>query len=109
MSVFSFIGSFPLEFIQQERGCGTRSQPACYALTRGDGLCSVGGRMKLNAAACFLCLLSLGTMAHASDEEAVRSRDDQERIAALRRDVSALEDLWSADFTVNAPNNRVIV
>jgi len=44
-----------------------------------------------------------------SDEEVVRSLDDQERIAALRRDVPALERLWSEDFVVNAPNNQVVV
>jgi len=40
------------------------------------------------------------------DEEHVRSFDDHERIAALKRDVPALERLWSEQFTVNAPNNR---
>ena len=44
-----------------------------------------------------------------SDEEYVRSVDDQERNAALRRDISALERLWSEQFTVNAPNNQVVV
>lgn len=43
------------------------------------------------------------------DEELVRSLDDQERRAVLDRDVNALERLWSADFTVNAPNNQVAV
>jgi uncharacterized protein DUF4440 len=43
------------------------------------------------------------------DEELVRSLDDQERIAALERDVAALERLWSDAFTVNAPNNQVVV
>jgi ketosteroid isomerase-like protein len=43
-----------------------------------------------------------------SDEEHVRSLDDQERLAALERDVPALERLWSDDFTVNAPNNQVV-
>lgn len=42
------------------------------------------------------------------DEAVVRTLDDQERIAALHRDVSALERLWSEEFTVNAPNNRVV-
>jgi hypothetical protein len=37
-----------------------------------------------------------------SDEELVRSLDDQERAAALKRDVAALERLWSDQFTVNA-------
>lgn len=44
-----------------------------------------------------------------SDEELVRSLDDQERVAALTRDVAALERLWSDQFTVNAPNNQVVV
>jgi hypothetical protein len=44
-----------------------------------------------------------------SDEEVVRSVDDQERIAALKRDVPALERLWSDHFTVNAPNNEVVI
>jgi ketosteroid isomerase-like protein len=44
-----------------------------------------------------------------SDEELVRSLDDQERAAALKRDVAALERLWSDQFTVNAPNNQVVV
>src|SRR5205807_5520258 len=43
-----------------------------------------------------------------SDEELVRSLDDQERIAALARDVAALERLWSDQFTVNPPNNQVV-
>jgi hypothetical protein len=62
-----------------------------------------------------LLLLSipLGTVAMAqdrnSDEQHVRSLDDQERIAALKRDIPALEWLWSEQFTVNAPNNQVVV
>lgn len=44
-----------------------------------------------------------------SDEELVRSLDDQERIAALNRDSLALERLWSDQFIVNAPNNQVVV
>lgn len=43
------------------------------------------------------------------DEERVRLLDDQERIAALKRDIPALERLWSEQFTVNAPNNQVVV
>jgi hypothetical protein len=39
----------------------------------------------------------------ADTESRVRSLDDQERLAALKRDVPALERLWSADMTVNAP------
>ncbi|MCD9188588.1 MAG: DUF4440 domain-containing protein [Pyrinomonadaceae bacterium] len=40
-------------------------------------------------------------------EEMIRNLDDEERRAALDRNVSALERLWSEDFTVNAPNNAV--
>ncbi len=46
---------------------------------------------------------------HRLIEEMVRALDDEERIAALRRDVPALERLWSEEFLLNAPNNRVIV
>ena len=44
-----------------------------------------------------------------SAEATVRSFDDQERIAALNRDTVELERLWSDDFVVNAPNNKVAV
>jgi len=44
-----------------------------------------------------------------TDEAVVRAADDRERIAALNRDIPALEQLWSEQFTVNAPNNRVVV
>ncbi len=43
-----------------------------------------------------------------SEEKVVRSLDDQERTAALKRDVAALDRLWSDQFTVNAPNNKVV-
>jgi hypothetical protein len=65
--------------------------------------------MKIKRPVCVLLLLTLGGLVQASDEEIVRSRDDQERIAALKRDASALEGLWSEHFTVNAPNNQVVV
>src|SRR5438105_7096410 len=64
-------------------------------------------------AALLLLTMSLWTVAMAhdrrSDEDHVRSLDDQERIAALKRDISALERLWSEEFIVNAPNNQVVV
>jgi ketosteroid isomerase-like protein len=60
-----------------------------------------------------LVLLSGGAEAQGperpSNEELVRSLDDQERAAALKRDVAALQRLWSDQFTVNAPNNQVVV
>lgn len=65
--------------------------------------------MKAAIGICFFLACAFGAFARASEEELVRSRDNQERIAALKRDTSALEELWSADFTVNAPTNRVVV
>ena len=46
---------------------------------------------------------------HQSDEQRVLTLDDQERVAFLKRDDSALELLWSEDFVVNAPNNQIVV
>ncbi|MET0621325.1 MAG: nuclear transport factor 2 family protein [Thermoanaerobaculia bacterium] len=43
------------------------------------------------------------------DDEIVRALDDEERLAALKRDRRALERLWSDQFIVNAPNNRVVI
>jgi len=43
-----------------------------------------------------------------STEAKVRSLDDEERIAALKRDTAALDRLWSDQFVVNGPNNRVV-
>ena len=42
------------------------------------------------------------------DEAMVRSLDDQERIAALKKDTKALERLWSDQFVGNQPNNKVV-
>jgi ketosteroid isomerase-like protein len=42
-----------------------------------------------------------------ADEQVVRALDDRERLAALARDVPRLEQLWSEQLVVNAPNNRV--
>ena len=43
-----------------------------------------------------------------SAETTVRSLDDEERIAALKRDTTALERLWSDHFVANGPNNKVV-
>lgn len=67
--------------------------------------------------AALLLIVSMGMLpgaasmsqAHTSDEKQVRELDDQERVAALRRDLPALERLWSDEFVVNAPNNQVVV
>jgi ketosteroid isomerase-like protein len=71
--------------------------------------------MKTRTALSILLLLGVPAWAgvraqsRTSEEDAVRSLDDQERMAALKRDVTALERLWSDQFTVNAPNNEVVV
>src|SRR6267142_3500920 len=62
----------------------------------------------------FLILLSIspGSVAMAqnqtADEQRVRALDDEEREAALHRDIPALERLWSDQFLLNAPNNKVV-
>jgi len=43
-----------------------------------------------------------------SDSTTVRCLNDQERIAALNRDVPAIERLWSDHVVVNAPDNRAV-
>lgn len=61
----------------------------------------------------FLASVAVWTDIHAqgrtSDEATVRSLDDQARIAALKRDIPALERLWSDQLVVNAPNNQVVI
>jgi len=44
-----------------------------------------------------------------SDEATVRSLDEQARVAAFKRDIPALERLWSDQLVVNAPNNQVVI
>jgi ketosteroid isomerase-like protein len=51
----------------------------------------------------------LAAQGRASVEQTVRGLDEQARVAALKRDVAALERLWSDSLTVNAPNNQVVV
>ena len=51
----------------------------------------------------------IGAQGRAADEATVRSLDNQARIAALKRDVPALERLWSDQLVVNAPNNQVVI
>jgi ketosteroid isomerase-like protein len=45
----------------------------------------------------------------ADDEKTVRSLDDQERVAVLKRDRGMMERLWSDDLFVNAPNNELLI
>jgi hypothetical protein len=69
--------------------------------------------MKNTLALLLLLSTPLGVVAMAqdrnADEENVRLLDDEERIAALKRDISTLERLWSEQFTVNAPNDQIVV
>jgi uncharacterized protein DUF4440 len=47
---------------------------------------------------------------HATDDERpVRSLDDQERLAVLKRDLRAMERLWADELFVNAPNNELLI
>jgi ketosteroid isomerase-like protein len=65
--------------------------------------------------AAFLALVgtAAGTLAQSPpggpEEVLIRSLDEDERAAVLAGNRSALERLWSDDFTVNAPTNRVVV
>ena len=46
--------------------------------------------------------------APSSAEAKVRSLDDEERVAALKRDTTTLQRLWSDQFVANGPNNKVV-
>lgn len=68
--------------------------------------------MKLTMSAVVLGVLGAAAapaQERSSAEQEVRALDDQARIAALKRDIPALERLWSEQLTVNAPNNTVVV
>ncbi len=68
--------------------------------------------MKSALALLFLLSMSQGRTVMAqdrmSDEQRVRTLDNEERLAALKRDIPALERLWSDHLSVNAPNNQVV-
>ena len=49
---------------------------------------------------------SIGAQDRTSDEAAVRALDEQARLAALSRDVPALERLWSDQLVVKPPTTR---
>lgn len=42
-----------------------------------------------------------------TEEDTIRQLEEQERQAVLREDTAALEQLWSDEFIVNNPQNRV--
>lgn len=43
----------------------------------------------------------------AKSEATIRSLEDQERLAVLNQDTTALLRLWSEEFTVNSPFNQI--
>lgn len=69
--------------------------------------------MRIRLAYLLLLGISLGSVAmaqdRATDEQRVRALDDEEREAALKRDLPALKRLWSDQFILNAPNNKVVI
>jgi ketosteroid isomerase-like protein len=71
--------------------------------------------MRTKAALLLVFLTFGGSVTHAyaqgsaSDEEAaIRSLEERARSGVLNRDTLALKSIWSEDFTVNAPANRVV-
>ena len=60
----------------------------------------------LCCATAFACAQAAGP--DSSAEATVRALDDQERLAALNQDYSALERFWSEHFIVNAPTNQIL-
>jgi ketosteroid isomerase-like protein len=42
-------------------------------------------------------------------EQEIRKLDSAEAVAVLNTDVVAIEKYWSDDFTVNAPNNKILM
>ena len=42
-------------------------------------------------------------------EARIRALDNEERLAALNQDYTALERLWSEHFLVNAPSNHILL
>lgn len=42
-----------------------------------------------------------------ADEATIRSLEEQERIAVLNEDIASLKRLWSEQFIVNNPQNRI--
>ena len=52
--------------------------------------------------------LAHGQESVADEEAAIRSLEEQTRSAVLNRDTLALTSVWSENFVVNAPANRVV-
>ncbi len=58
----------------------------------------------------FCCFLLLSGLSHAQQVtvDFIKSLEEKEKQAALTKDTTTLLGLWSKDFTVNAPSNRVV-
>ena len=55
-----------------------------------------------------LACATTSRVAHSpNDEAAIRALEEQERLAVLNQNFTALEGIWSNRFMVNAPNNMV--
>lgn len=49
----------------------------------------------------------MSTEGFTSEEDTIRQLEEQERQAVLKEDTAALERLWSEEFIVNNPQNRI--
>jgi ketosteroid isomerase-like protein len=49
----------------------------------------------------------MSTQSFSSEEDSVRQMEEQERQAVLNEDTAELERLWSEEFIVNNPQNRI--
>src|SRR5262245_51781960 len=54
-----------------------------------------------------LCAPAQSQQPLSADEKAVRSLEEQERLAVLNEDIAALERLWAEQFIVNNPQNEI--
>jgi len=53
------------------------------------------------------CATTSNVANSANEEAAIRALEEQERLAVLNQNFTALEGIWSPRFMVNAPNNMV--
>ena len=55
-----------------------------------------------------LACATTGSLASSTnDEAAIRALEEQERLAVLNKNFTALEGIWSERFMVNAPTNQI--
>lgn len=53
------------------------------------------------------CATTSGSAHSTNDETAIRALEEQERLAVLNQNFTALEGIWSERFMVNTPTNQV--